>query len=200
HGVKGSPQDWVSFLIRLDRKRYQPWYFYYPSGMRLPLISKILFEKLIQLHKEFGFKRMCLTAHSMGGLVTRSMLTSNDFFNRNSFVSLFITLATPWSGFESADNAVTNSPRILPSWIDVASRSMFIKKTLGRSLPSSIPYFLFFGKEDSVSEGRALDERAFAGATGKHGFNVNHETILSDKAVFLKYNEILENHFFRFYQ
>ncbi len=143
HGVKGSPQDWVSFLIRLDRKRYQPWYFYYPSGMRLPLLSKILYEKLTELHKEHGFKRMCLTAHSMGGLLTRSMLTSNDFDEKNSFISLYITLATPWSGFESADTAISTSPRILPSWIDVASRSIFIKKTLGRSLPESIPYFLF---------------------------------------------------------
>ncbi len=196
HGSKGNPNDWAYFLIRMDRKRFQPWFFYYPSGMRLPLISRILHEKLSDLHKTYQFSQMCITAHSMGGLVTRALLTSYDQEKYDNLVKLYVTLATPWSGFESADTAVETSPVKLPNWIDMASRSMFIKKQLRKTLPPQIPYHLFYGKYDVVSGGRALDERIFKGAAGRHAFDVNHDSILSDKKVFIKYNDILTGVFF----
>ncbi len=132
----------------------------------------------------------------MGGLVTRALLTSFDQERYNDLIKLYVTLATPWSGFKSADTAVETSPIKLPNWIDMASRSMFIKKQLGRTLPPQIPYHLFYGKNDRVSKGRALDERIITGAAGRHAFDVNHDSILSDKKVFIKYNDIMTDTFF----
>lgn len=126
----------------------------------------------------------------MGGLVSRAMIT--DYYKETEdFIKFFITFATPWSGFEAADTALKTSPYVLPSWIDVSAQSMFIKTSLKRSIPGSIDYYLFFGKWDTTSEGRALDSRVYTEAKGIFGFNADHNTILSDKDVFNKFNEIL---------
>ncbi len=52
------------------------------------------------------------------------------------------------------------------------------------------------GKEDKVSKGRALDERAAAGAYEKLAFDCDHDSILSYRKVFIKFNEILEKELF----
>lgn len=67
---------------------------------------------------------------------------------------------------------------------------------MNRSLPEDINYHLFYGKDDSVSKGRALDERAYADAEGKYGFDTDHVRILEDRDVFMKYSEVLSDQFF----
>jgi hypothetical protein len=191
HGAKGSPQDWVYFLIRLDRNRYQPWFFYYPSGMRLSLSSKILYEKLKELQKQYGFTTMCITAHSMGGIVVRAMLTDHNFSKNTHFVKLYISLATPWTGYMSADTGMAYSFKKLPSWYDLGRTSSFIKRVVGIKLPPHVSYYLFYGKKDQVSKGTAIDERVFSEAKEHVGFPCDHQTILSDRDVFDQYNEIL---------
>ena len=192
HGAQGSPHDWVYFYIRLDRKKYQPLFFYYPSGLRLPLLAQILYLKIKELELRYQFKQLYVIAHSMGGLVSRSMLT--HYYNENeNLIKLYVTFATPWSGFEFADAALKTAPYVLPSWIDVSSQSMFIKTTLDKNIPVSIDYYLFFGKQDTTSKGRALDARAYADAKGIFGFDTDHNTILSEKEVFDKFNELLNN-------
>ncbi|MBW1899006.1 MAG: alpha/beta hydrolase, partial [Deltaproteobacteria bacterium] len=192
HGAKGSPQDWVYFLIRLDRNRYQPWFFYYPSGMRLSLSSKILYEKMTDLQRKYGFNTICIAAHSMGGIVTRAMLTNHDFSKNINFVKLYITFATPWTGYTSADKGIKYAFKKLPSWYDLGRRSSFIKRVMRARLPSHVPYYLFYGKQDKVSKGAAIDERVFVEAKERFGFQCDHETILSDRDVFDQYDEILK--------
>lgn len=191
HGAEGSPQNWAYFHFRLNSALYQPWYYYYPSGIRLSLSARLLYESLLDLKKKFGFTRICITAHSMGGLITRYLLCYYDLKQQGIDVRLFVTLASPWSGFESADWALRLPTKKLPSWIDVASHSAFIRRALSGHLPPTVSHHLFYGKSDSVAAGRALDERVFTEARGKHGFDVTHDTILADRNVFMKYSEIL---------
>ena len=33
HGINGSPRDFALLVSRLDRKKFQPWFIYYPSGL-----------------------------------------------------------------------------------------------------------------------------------------------------------------------
>jgi len=40
HGAGGYPGEWASLIHQLDRTRYQPWVFYYPSGFRLNLCAE----------------------------------------------------------------------------------------------------------------------------------------------------------------
>ncbi|OHD66789.1 MAG: hypothetical protein A2176_09950 [Spirochaetes bacterium RBG_13_51_14] len=191
HGAQGSPQNWAYFLFRLDKTGFQPWFYYYPSGIRLSLASRLLYEALLDLKKKYGFKTICIVAHSMGGLITRDLLTSYDLRKQDITVKLYITLASPWTGFESADRALQLPSKKLPIWYDVASTSAFINQTLQARLPSSVSYYLFYGRGDSVAQGKALDERAYSGAKGKIGFDVDHNTILSDRKVFSQFRAIL---------
>ncbi|MBA4366878.1 MAG: hypothetical protein C0403_04490 [Desulfobacterium sp.] len=191
HGTQGSPQNWVYYWIRLDRKRYQPWFFYYPAGMHLSLASRILYENLISLKQQYGFDRIALTAHSIGGFVTRAMLIDPEFRKELSFVKLYVTFATPWSGFDSADTAVRFSLKKLPNWFDVGTRSAFGKRIMRARLPESINYYLFYGKQDKIAQGKAIDDRVFAEAKGHFGFDCDHETILSDRKVFEQFDRIL---------
>jgi pimeloyl-ACP methyl ester carboxylesterase len=195
HGAEGSPQAWAFFLMRLDRTRYQPWFFYYPSGMRLTLASEILYADLVELWESYRFPSLCITAHSMGGLVVRAMLTRHDSQPLDRLRILFVTLATPWSGFESADRSMKYSLKKLPVWFDMGSESPFIEKTLRANLPPNVRYYLLYGKEDLVCAERAMDERVYHGAEAKIGFPFDHGAILTEREVFRKYAEILRNEF-----
>jgi len=192
HGTEGSPQDWAYFLVRLNRAKYQPWFYYYPSGIRLSLTTALLNEDIAELWEKYRFSRLCITAHSMGGLISRSLVTQYSFEKQNNCVRLFVTFATPWSGFQTADVSIKYSSRVLPIWMDIASRSTFIKRTMRSPIPESIGYYMFYGKSDIVSMEKALDDRAFEGAKEKFGFECGHDTILSEKSVFLKFSEILD--------
>ncbi|MBN2403814.1 MAG: alpha/beta hydrolase [Spirochaetes bacterium] len=190
HGAQGSPYDWAHVYVHLDKNKFQPLFFYYPSGLRLPMLSELLYIRMKDLQQKYKFKEIYMAAHSMGGLVSRSMLT-NYYKKNDKLIKLYVTFATPWSGFEFADAAMKTAPYVLPSWIDVSSHSMFIKTTLDRSIPLSVDYYLFFGKYDKTSKNRALDSRVYKDAKGIFGFNADHNTILTDKESLVKFNEIL---------
>lgn len=194
HGVEGNPQNWAYFDFRLARTRYQPLYFYYPSGIRLPLATRLLYESLLDLKRKYGIARICVTAHSMGGLIARNLLAQYDLKAQGIEVVLFVTLASPWTGFEAADRAFLFSSKKLPNWYDVGTTSAFIRRTLQVPLPLSVVHCLFYGTKDSISRGRALDDRASAGAAEKFGFDVDHDTILTDRGVFRKYGELLSRY------
>ncbi|HDQ04655.1 MAG TPA: alpha/beta hydrolase [Deltaproteobacteria bacterium] len=196
HGAEGSPQNWVYFLMRLDRSRYQPWFFYYPSGIHLSLSSQLLYDELMELHARHGFKNMCIVAHSIGGLVTRSLLTTYKFDKQNNFIKVYVTLATPWSGFEMADASQKYQHKSLPSWMDIGAQSVFIRRTMNAKLPRNIRYYLFYGKNDMVCEGRALDERAVSDARQTFSFDCDHNSILSDRHLFRKFKDILQKDFY----
>ena len=132
HGTEGSPHNWIYFYMRLDRSRYQPWFFYYPSGIRLPLAAALLNEELRELQKKYGFQKMAIVAHSVGGLTTRSFLTRFASDKQNNFVKLFVTFATPWSGFGVADASQILIHKSIPVWVDLGTQSAFIKTTTGR--------------------------------------------------------------------
>lgn len=194
HGALGSPQNWAYFLFRLDTGRYQPWFFYYPTGIRLGLASRLLYEALKDLRKRYGFSAVIITAHSMGGLITRDMLSRYNLKKDGIDVRVYVTLASPWSGFKSADMAFTFPSKRLPVWYDVASASTFIDRALRARLPERVNYYLFYGTADSVAKGAALDERVYSGANEKFAFNVDHVGILSDRKVFAKYREVIGRH------
>jgi pimeloyl-ACP methyl ester carboxylesterase len=191
HGAQGTPQNWAYFLFRLDKNRYQPWFYYYPSGIRLSLASRLLYESLLDLRKRYGFTTLCITAHSMGGLITRDLLTRNDLKRDGITVKVYVTLASSWTGFDSANLAFMFPSKKLPIWYDVSTASSFISRVLRAKLPPYINYYLFYGREDSVAGGKALDERAYEGAKEKFGFDADHDSILTDRRVFAKFKEIL---------
>ncbi len=200
HGAAGSPQDWRYFIENIDLGRYQPWFFYYPSGASLKSMSHLLFWKLFNLQLKYQFKELYITAHSMGGLVVRSFL--EDFGQYFPQINLFISISTPWAGEKFAESGVKYSPAVVPSWKDMQPEGEFIKSLFLKKLPPAINYYLFFGhkgnrnpfrpnNDSSVTLASQLDLRPQSEARMTYGFDEDHISILSSKEVLAQYNAIL---------
>ena len=196
HGTEGSPHNWIYFYMRLDRSKYQPWFFYYPSGIRLNLASALLDEELRELHEKFGFRKMALVAHSVGGLTTKAFLDRRRSEGQNTFVRLFVSLATPWSGFGLADASQMLPHKSIPVWLDLGTQSDFISATMDTKLPSTTHYYLFYGNNDKLAGKTALDIRAVSCAVRVYGFDCTHDGILIDRKVFFQFDSILEKEMF----
>jgi len=55
HGAGGSPRDFNYLVKNINRNIYQPWFFYYPSGLKIEKISDILYKKIEVLHNKYKF-------------------------------------------------------------------------------------------------------------------------------------------------
>ncbi|MCH8622139.1 alpha/beta hydrolase [Undibacterium sp. TS12] len=201
HGVAGSPQDWKYFIEHLDRNRYQPWLFYYPSGASLDSMSYLLYWKLTNLQRRYHFDRIYFTAHSMGGMVVRSFLS--NYGAEFPVARLFVSLSTPWGGDTMADSGVRYSPVIVPSWNDMQSTGRFVQTLFEKPLPPELDYYLFFGHggsysllhsantDGSITLASELRADAQADARMVKGFNESHVSILSSPEVFRQYTAVL---------
>jgi pimeloyl-ACP methyl ester carboxylesterase len=200
HGAAGSPQDWRYFIDTLDRSRYQPWLFYYPSGARLDTISFLLRTKLYELYRKYHFETLYIVAHSMGGLVSRSAIIQKDNFQEA--LKLFVSISTPWGGEQRAKTGVEKSPVVIPSWKDMEPDSEFIKQNFTVKIPPSIHYYLFFGhkgggslfrqnNDNTVTLESMLDLRAQADALKVTGLNEDHVSILSSPEMMAQFKAVL---------
>jgi pimeloyl-ACP methyl ester carboxylesterase len=200
HGATGSPRGWRCFIDHMDRTRFQPWLYYYPSGAPLKSMSNMLYWKLLQLRKKYHFDSMFITAHSMGGLVTRSFIM--DFGERFPFVRLFLSISTPWGGDKLAELGVQQSPVVIPCWQDLQPAGRLLSSLYSRRMPEGIDFYLFFGhkgdrnpfrsnNDGTISLASLLDLRSQSDAKMIIGFNEDHDSILCSKEVQIKYNAIL---------
>jgi hypothetical protein len=135
HGATGTPRGWKYFVDHIDRTRYQPWFFYYPTGVRIDSMAYLLLWKLVNLQTRYQFNTIYITAHSMGGLVARSFIINHG--QQFPYVKLFISLATPWGGDRMAEYGVQQSPVVMPSWIDMQPEGDFIKSLYRKKWPAT---------------------------------------------------------------
>jgi len=202
HGAAGSPQDWRSFLDGIDRSRYQPWIFFYPSGAAVDSMAHLLFWKLLNLQLRYRFEKLYITAHSMGGLVVRTFLLNHG--SQFPSVKLFLSLSTPWGGEASAEMGVKYSPGVIPSWNDMRPEGRFMKSLFTRRLPPELDYYLFFGyrggyslirpnNDGTITLASQLMTPAQAEARMVYGFDEDHVSILSSPRVLAQYNAILDS-------
>lgn len=83
HGLIDSPATWVPMLnaLRGDpaiRKNYQFWFYGYPSGYPYPYSAAVLRSELDAALKVFPQQKpMIFIGHSMGGLISRLMVTDS---------------------------------------------------------------------------------------------------------------------------
>ncbi len=200
HGATGTPKHWKYFAENIDRTRFQPWFFYYPSGARIQSMSYLLFWKLQNLQARYHFDRLYMTAHSMGGLVARSFLM--DYGSPFPYVKLFISLATPWGGAGMAEYGVKQAPAVVPCWIDMQPDSPFIQSLYRTKMPETVSFYMFYGHRGSRNPFRSnndttidftslLDLRAQSEAKMNYAFNEDHASIINSKEVLEQYNMII---------
>lgn len=86
HGLISSPMTWLPMINGLMgdpklRERYQFWYFSYPTGNPVLYSSVLLRQALLSAQATFdpqgtnpNFNNMLVIGHSMGGLLTKSLV------------------------------------------------------------------------------------------------------------------------------
>jgi pimeloyl-ACP methyl ester carboxylesterase len=83
HGLQDTPASWVPMIntLRADpeiRRRYQFWFFSYPSGYPYPYSAELLRRELDGINAAFpNHQRMVVVGHSMGGLIARLLVTDS---------------------------------------------------------------------------------------------------------------------------
>lgn len=200
HGAGGTPKSWKYFADNMDRTRFQPWFFYYPTGFRIESMSHLLFWKLINLQTKYQFNKIYITAHSMGGLLAKSFIVNNG--RQFPYVKLFISLATPWGGDRMAEYGVRQSPAVIPSWIDMQPESDFITSLYRLKMREDVNFYMFSGHRGSrnlfksnndgtIELASIQDLRAQSEAKMNYTFNEDHASILNSKEVLAQYNTIL---------
>lgn len=84
HGLKDSPATYAPMInsLRSDRvirENYQFWFYSYPSGYPYPHSAAILRRELDAIEMKFPLhKPMVLIGHSMGGCISRLLITDTD--------------------------------------------------------------------------------------------------------------------------
>jgi len=89
HGLMSEPGTWVQMLNTLMnnkaiREKYQIWFFAYPTGFPILLSSAKLRSSLLKARQildpendDPNFEKTVIIGHSMGGLLTRTMVQSS---------------------------------------------------------------------------------------------------------------------------
>jgi pimeloyl-ACP methyl ester carboxylesterase len=194
HGVGGSIRAFEPIIKQLDRARYKPWFFYYPSGGDLDQLAE--FFNRIYLSGDvvnLGEMPMIIIAHSMGGLVVREALNKYDDSKKANKVGLFVTIATPFGGHPAAASGEKHGLIVLPSWRDVNPDNRFIKELFHKSLPETIEHQLLYAYDNPAtlkisknSDGvvplsSQLRLEAQRQATVQLGFESSHTGILENE-------------------
>jgi pimeloyl-ACP methyl ester carboxylesterase len=204
HGIGGSVRDFQPILSRLDRSRYRPWFFYYPSGYDLGQLSQ-MFYSIFLSGRVINLEEMPLVivAHSMGGVVARDALNRMEGGQKENQVRLLITLASPLGGHPGAA-AGSRAPVVIPSWRCMNPESEFMHRLWRSRLPSGLQYHLFYAyaNPSPVSVGENSDgvvplssqlcQPAQNEARAQYGFNDSHDGILKNPAAVDKVIGLIE--------
>lgn len=197
HGASGSPRDWQYLAEGLDRGRYQPWLYYYPSGASLDSMASLLLWKLHNLQARYGFRRLHVVAHSVGGLVARRALVEHA-----PYVKLFLSISTPWGGEPLAAFGVQGLPASVPAWNDLQPNSRFMRTLFEKKLPPNAEYYLLFGhrgggaffrpnNDGAVTLESQLVPVAQSEARMMYGYNEDHQSIVRSVQVLAQQNALL---------
>ena len=202
HGINGSPVNFASLIANLDRRRFQPWVYYYPSGIHLGAIADHLNETMAKLEVRHHFTRYAVVAHSMGGLVSRGFILRVAQTATAQRIPLYVTLSTPWEGHEAAKFGVRHSPFVVQVWRDMVPGSEYLKSLYARPLPGGMAHHLMFtfkrksiinaeSNDGVVSVASQMPAQAQREAVRSYGFDDTHDGVLSNKEASSLLNNLL---------
>ena len=164
HGISGYPQQFAALIDSIDRTRFQPWFYFYPSGFSLEGLSSHLSTLLERLKVEHHYTSLGVVAHSMGGLVARQALLELADSTGTWQSGLLVTIATPFGGDLNAYRAERAPVELPPVFLDMRPSSDFLRNLFYRDadgkalrrLPRGVKTDLLFGfsmRRSAVSRG-----------------------------------------------
>lgn len=194
HGIGGSIRAFRSIVNRLDRKRYKPWFYYYPSGGDLEQLADLFYEIYLsgQAVRQ-NTMPVIIVAHSMGGLVVREALNKYGQNSGENRVELFISIATPFGGHPAAAAGEKHGLIVLPAWRDVNPESTFIRSLYRKQMPDYVNHHLVYAYQNpdtiKLSENSdgvvplssQLHPTAQMQSSAQFGINSSHTEILEDE-------------------
>lgn len=202
HGINGTPRDFSALIQRLDHQQYQPWVFYYPSGLEIPKVGSALLGMLNKLWLENHFKELHIVAHSMGGLVSRSLLGTCRDEQECDFVRTFTSISSPFGGAQAAKSGVDYAPVVMPVWRSMSPGSPFLSDLFATPMPKGVQHHMLFGfRNTSTLSGSSSDgtipldsqlrHDAQIQAASVRGFNEDHMSILQSELTAAYVNAVL---------
>ena len=209
HGMGGTPREFATLIGALDRRRFQPWVLYYPSGARLDAIVTWLDQIFTRLEVELKVEKAAVVAHSMGGLVARGFALQHWDRSGRDAVRTLVTISSPLGGIASAGEGVADSPIVVRSWYGLAPGSAFLdglfytdpeRRTERRRLPEHTAYHMLFGfkgggrsgsSDGTVPVASQLRAEAQDEARSLRGYDEDHTGILRSPAAAARLGEIL---------
>jgi pimeloyl-ACP methyl ester carboxylesterase len=213
HGINGTPSNFRYLVEHLDRTKYQPWLYYYPSGVRLASLADHLDQTMKTLQLQHGVTQYYVIAHSMGGLVSRGFLLRNQLGGSRARVPLYITISTPWAGHKAAQAGVDYAPTVVYVWNDMVPRSAYLTdlfftnsdgEPVHRRLPDGVQHHLLFGfkhrgngigesSDGTVTLASQLYSGAQEDARRLYGFDETHMSILDSMETSRLVNRLLND-------
>jgi len=205
HGSFGSPKNFAKMINELDRDKYVPYAIYYPTGESLKFYADIFASVFLSSHvvQDIPF---IVVAHSNGGLMVRDAFNKKESYHTKS-KHLFISIASPFAGLESAKGA-QKAPYVIPLWKDVASDSLFIENLFSHTLHNTTHDLIFaykgesgftiLGSENSdgvVTLKSQLRSDVQDESQSVYGFNESHTSILESDEVKKRVDTLMD----RFY-
>jgi hypothetical protein len=213
HGLAGTPQQLLPLMEGLDAERFQPWFYFYPSGFPLDRIAGHLSALLARLQVAHGFDALAVVAHSAGGLVARAAVLDYARETQRDDVRLLVTLATPWGGQASAAGAAGARVELPPSFQDMSPSSEFLRRLfyedagLGtlRPLPDAVEFHMLIGfrmrsrsriaNDGTVTLASQALPAAQGQATSLRALDAGHVDILEHPDAKARVNELLAQRF-----
>ncbi len=202
HGIGGSARQFLPLVEDLDRTRYKPWFFHYPSGGDLDQLAELFYQIFLsgKVYEANGMP-IIVIAHSMGGLVVREAINRyRDQANENQ-LKLLVTLATPFGGHAAAATGEKRGLIVLPSWRDLNPDNAFIRDLYRHPLPGFVQHELYYAyhndsgiKFGDNSDGvvaltSQLHPPAQQQASARFGFDSTHAGILENPDAFARIRE-----------
>jgi pimeloyl-ACP methyl ester carboxylesterase len=196
HGIGGSAREFETLVGQLDRSRYKPWFYHYPSGGDLDQLAELFYQvflsgKVANLHE----MPIIIVAHSMGGLVVREAINKYEGRPDENQVHLFVTMASPFGGHSAAAAGEKHGLIVLPSWRDLNPDGSFIGNLYRKPLPDFVHHELIYAYQNPgtlklgensdgvVALTSQLHPQAQRQASDQFGFDNTHTDILESEEV-----------------
>ena len=207
HGAGGVPAEFATLVDGLDRKRFQPWFYFYPSGLPLSQSAATMADVLEVVVRDLHLQRVVIVAHSMGGLVSDAALATLSRNGLPDWLALFVTIATPYDGHPAARLGVERAPEVVPSWRDMVPGSPFLRDVHATALPAGLPFILLFAYDNGGSRVRVtpsgdgtvplssqLAVPVMLRARQSFGIDANHTAVLTDPTTVMILQRLLEQY------